>query len=476
MQCALYLCVWHLIRCVQVHFSGNTGLGSGAKQLMGADIAKMNDLGPEYCRSGTVFREHLVALNAATVQIAGEGNLRKQAELSLGNARRFGLTDSRAEKQARLHAELAHGMKDFYAHLKTKHKGRYSNADRAHFQTLNAIAASKSTSNPDSRTVSLEDRAGFLEVNVKHLQQGRKKYERWISGDDEFLFVFRGELRKDRTPELWVNFIIKMWQDDRCTRESETMNDEIKNPALARDAVDNTPVRVRWIEKPVHAVIAIMQEAGAETFPDDFDYGDGVQRTFDLTRANGKLVRALKPFNCKKLGRMLCLCWRHLQWDCIAMGLHTWRKNHRPAECKCEQHKSGHELRKVMTCPRPEGQDYDCPACLDNTCIECKGAQKIPTCDHCMGVLKPVKFMMRQKVKYTLKDGKTKEKDDFDVAELSIKEFVEHAGECFSGFKEHHADAKWQAADWALVQKTFPPSTFVSVTRGFSRDIYLTLI
>ena len=73
-------------------------------------------------------------------------------------------------------------------------------------------------------------------------------------------------------------------------------------------------------------------------------------------------------------------------------------------------------------------------------------------------------------MKYTLKDGKTKEKDDFDVAELSIKEFVEHAGECFSGFKEHHADAKWQAADWALVQKTFPPSTFVSV-QDFSENL-----
>jgi hypothetical protein len=35
--------------------------------------------------------------------------------------------------------------------------------------------------------LSLEGRAGFLEVKAKHLQRGRKKNERWISGDEIFL-------------------------------------------------------------------------------------------------------------------------------------------------------------------------------------------------------------------------------------------------------------------------------------------------
>ena len=43
------------------------------------------------------------------------------------------------------------------------------------------------------------------------------------------------QMRADKYPEEWADFIVEMWLGEECTRKSESAADEIRNPHKRKD-------------------------------------------------------------------------------------------------------------------------------------------------------------------------------------------------------------------------------------------------
>lgn len=339
---------------------------------------------------------------------------------------------------------------------------------RASFQSINAIIGHDSEL---GETASAAAKARVVGVPSKRLSEGKMRYERWLEDDEEFLFVLRGAIRKDKMPREWVDFIQSMWVDEQCTREGGGSKDVCRNP---KDRSDTELYRICWLEKPFYKIVEIMQTEGGKIFLPDHRYEDGEERKFNIASSHGKYIAVLRPFRVKQKGRDLCLCWRHLQWDLLAAGLYNWRKEvttKKLAEgCSCENIRSGYTLLKLLLCDKPTGSEYHKPECLAGTCSECGDCKNIPFCAECRKVQKEVRFMQRVKVKKKTAKGKVTEKYDFDKAEMSVQDFEAHFKVVFKGFADHHTDVKCQTQDWKHCQVYFPRGSFSSV-QDFSENL-----
>ena len=397
----------------------------------------------------------------------GPENYVKQLELAQAVASKLSVTISAGipEKDVKVALAVVDSIRSFCNTLKEKHKGRYTNSNRAAFQGLCSALALDG----EDHTVSLARKAAAVGVKAKHLTAARNRFEDWISGDMDYLVALRGKQRADKTPDEVVEFIIESWCDESITRESECTTDVLK--AQWDRKTNTTLYRIRFMESPQYVLANKIIAMVAKNFPAEYKYADGSigSAPFSIGKT---FVEALKPFFVQEKDRALCLCHYHLEWDYICGALWTYRKalkEQRLCFCSCENSKDSHSIYRQLLCPYAEFADRKC---LHGDCMQCQGLLGLKMCEEEKNQQLQVKWMRWGTVEYVDKKGDTKTKSDFCEVRTPIGELLQKLKDIKVRFAVHHDCMKWQAADWHYVQENLPRKYFASV-QDFSENLAL---
>ena len=117
------------------------------------------------------------------------------------------------------------------------------------------------------------------------LQAGKKRWHKWLefNGDQTseapYLEAVSRVIHGRSWPNEWIQFIIEMWSDPRCTRKGEGVGDYCYDPKI-RKGRPPEPHVIHYLEMPRYAVQEIMQTEGELRFSLNFTYADGKIRTF----------------------------------------------------------------------------------------------------------------------------------------------------------------------------------------------------
>ena len=141
---------------------------------------------------------------------AGEDVL-KQIELAAAVKDR--LTDVNPNKDLPVALAIVESVKSWLKEIKNKFKGRFPNDIRSLYQGVH-----QAVSLADAKR---SDVARLLGTSSRLLKEGRARFWAFIEGKIKDLVELRGEMRSDKFPEEWAEFIVETWCSDRCTRASE---------------------------------------------------------------------------------------------------------------------------------------------------------------------------------------------------------------------------------------------------------------
>ena len=285
----------------------------------------------------------------------------------------------------------------------------------------------------------------------------------------EQLFDDRCVRRSDAIPQEQIDWLVQeCWLSDDFTRESEKKGDEVYDPTSRKQ--DRQHHRKRWLELPLCEFYSKVAERGKERWKGEW------------TGMSSNFIREYRPYWVKDATRDVCMCRYHLEFDLLAKGLSQLRKAVPcPNNCDlckaCPPLTTGLQLRAQLTCPRPEAETYDARACVDGSCTQCSGLQRLSTivCPARREVMRDQQLKWeRYEKRFVGQDpttGEDKYKHDFFQQQGSGAELIEDIEAAIKKFNPHHDLAKQQDADWTALKRNFPRGSFVSV-QDFSENFH----
>ena len=195
-----------------------------------------------------------------------------------------------------------------------------------------------------------------------------------------------------------------------------------------------------------------------------------------IEKVDGKIIRCLRPFHVKSLGRQLCLCWCCLRWDCMVGALFACRKMLRdknmvqqlPRDPKVNI-REPHALHKAMTCCHEELPKQNC---RDGSCENCGGGKKLDALLHRAEseAVPTVSWMKWSRLEHKDATGANKTKCDFQRVTTGIEELLAEIRKQHATHVLHLTILKNQSRDWKHVRRNFPKGHFVSV-QDFSENL-----
>jgi hypothetical protein len=342
--------------------------------------------------------------------------------------------------------------------------GRPCNKIRQAFQAvLTAIARA-----PELASVSMSAVADAVHLGSHGVEQLHARlpfsHKFLDEGVLEALFDPRCKVRSDAVPAEKINWIVyDCWCSDDFSRESEKKKDEIFDPSTRKSGRSHH--RLRWLETPLMMLYEQVKERA--------------KKRWEGWAPSSWFIRQHRPYWVKDATRDVCLCRYHLQWDCFAKGFSQLRKK---LECKCNvcsatvSTKSGSELRKRLTCPRPDGDDFDARKCVKEGCDRCSGMKLAASllCPESIARAKEIELTWETYVRQQQgvnEFGEAKYKYDFELNEGTGEKLLAEMKEYLVDFRLHHDLAVHQTADWDALKTSFPRGSFVSV-QDFSENIH----
>ena len=416
------------------------------------------------------LREH-AADWVQKIEVAYAGDTWKQMQLAGALAERLALRKAVFERPSdqKVVTAVISSLQAYYRALRERHAGRYPNDVRAAKMGVDQAVAIAVDDCPASLTAI----ASLLGADRHALSDASTRWLAWCNGDENLLVAFRGRLRKDKTPTEWAEFVRRAWLTEEVTRAAESSHDSIRNPHDKRDKEDH---RIHWLEmRKGDAVTKIQQLARAE-FNAESTYLDGSKRP-DGFQLSYKIIMFLMPFQVKQVGRHVCLCRYHLQWQYMVEGYYnyrvTLRRVSRDAErdCKCELTSNPYDFRRLRVCRDRDDGRFDNRKCMLRTCGECSkqpilcDKEKLPESHE----QNKASWNAWRKAEYERKDHTKKTTFDFVRTSGTWQELDKEMQEYEPDFFLHHDLWKWQEDDISHLKSNFPRGTFWSV-QDFSEN------
>ena len=117
---------------------------------------------------------------------------------------------------------LRGSLQNFHATLHEQFSKRPTNEIRAIKQ---GVSAAIMAACPDGKKSLLARVTG---TSVERLTEGKKRWDDWLSGDEESLVEFRGKIRSDKLLEVWCALAVSVWLNE--TRPSPNKKDSVRDP------------------------------------------------------------------------------------------------------------------------------------------------------------------------------------------------------------------------------------------------------
>ena len=178
--------------------------------------------------------------------------------------------------EARVNKAIVGQLEFFYQEIRDRHKGRFPEIDRRAWTSLNSIMGGV-------KGVPLAVVAQAIGVERTQLRGGKQRWQKWLDydgeGDAPYLQAISSAIHGNFWPQEWIEFILQMWENPRCTRKGESASDYCYDPKQRKDR-PKEPHVVHYQERPLYAIQDIMQTEGEIRFPADFLYADGKPRSF----------------------------------------------------------------------------------------------------------------------------------------------------------------------------------------------------
>jgi hypothetical protein len=178
--------------------------------------------------------------------------------------------------EARLNKAIVRQLEFFYQEIRDRHKGRFPEIDRRAWSSLNSILGGV-------KGVPMAAVAQAIGVERRQLREGKQRWLKWLDydgeGDAPYLEAVSSAIHGNSWPQEWIEFILQMWEDPRCTRKGESASDYCYDPKQRKDR-PKEPHVVHYQERPLYVIQDIMQTEGEIRFPADFLYADGKPRSF----------------------------------------------------------------------------------------------------------------------------------------------------------------------------------------------------
>ena len=131
---------------------------------------------------------------------------------------------------------IVEGVRAWLDALKKKFAGRFPNDVRAGYKAVLQAVGMKATYRRGPATATAIGRTlGMSSSASENLIAEKARWYDWLAGDMDDFLVMRGEMRSDRFPEEWAEFVVDAWLDDEVTRPSESAADVMRNPKSRKD-------------------------------------------------------------------------------------------------------------------------------------------------------------------------------------------------------------------------------------------------
>ncbi len=167
---------------------------------------------------------------------------------------------------ARVNKAIVGQLDFFYQKIRDRHKGRFPELDRRAWTSLNSIMGMV-------KGAPMAVVAQAIGVERTQLREGKQRWQKWLDYDDEgdapYLQAISSAIHGNSWPQEWIEFILQMWENPRCTRKGESVSDYFYDLKQRKDRPKESHV-VHYQERPLYVIQDIMQTEGEIRFPPDF--------------------------------------------------------------------------------------------------------------------------------------------------------------------------------------------------------------